>query len=87
MDVISDVSPYLVPIVGIDIWEHAYYLDYRNSREDYLKNIWKIVNWNMAEERLMAAKLTASNVPVNEFEFRREESLMRQKAPIGSIRL
>jgi len=56
-DPISDISPYVVPIIGIDVWEHAYYLDYRNARPQYLANIWKIINWQKAEERLIAAQL------------------------------
>ena len=56
-DPITDVSPYVVPIIGIDVWEHAYYLDYRNARPQYLQKIWKIINWQKAEERLIAAQL------------------------------
>lgn len=41
----------LIPILGIDVWEHAYYLQYKNVRADYVKAIWGIINWKNLEER------------------------------------
>jgi len=47
----------LVPMLGIDVWEHAYYLQYKSARVDYVKNIWKVVNWKNVEERYSKAKI------------------------------
>ncbi|KAK4683900.1 superoxide dismutase, Fe-Mn family, partial [Tremellales sp. Uapishka_1] len=43
-----------VPILGIDIWEHAFYLQYKNVKPDYLKAIWEVINFEEAEKRLTA---------------------------------
>ncbi len=51
---IMDLAPIQgAPILGIDVWEHAYYLKYQNKRADYLKNIWKIINWEFVSAKYL----------------------------------
>lgn len=45
-----------IPLLVCDIWEHAYYIDYRNGRPDYLKNWWKLINWEFVSNNFLREK-------------------------------
>jgi Fe-Mn family superoxide dismutase len=52
----------IVPLLMLDVWEHAYYLDYKNVRADYVKAFWNIANWDNVQQRFTAASEKTSGL-------------------------
>ncbi|WP_432353553.1 superoxide dismutase [Anaerotruncus rubiinfantis] len=49
----TPLSMGLRPVIALDVWEHAYYLDYQNKRKDYVQNWWNLVDWEFAEQNYL----------------------------------
>ena len=60
----ANVPAGIVPLFMVDMWEHAFYLDYLNVKADYVKAIWNIADWRNVAERLEAAKARAAGLIV-----------------------
>lgn len=52
----------LIPLLGVDVWEHAYYLQYKGMRADYVKSIWQVINWKNVAERYATATAGAERM-------------------------
>jgi len=58
----SNIPATLIPILQLDMWEHAFYLDYLNVKADYVKAFWNIANWADAQERFAAASAAQNGI-------------------------
>ena len=61
------VAERLRPLFGVDMWEHAYYLQYLNEKVKYVESIWNIINWEKAEDRLVNTKQWELFSPIRSF--------------------
>jgi len=52
MDIVKNKEGNVTPLLVIDVWEHAYYIDYKNRRPDFIENFFKIINWDIVNQRI-----------------------------------
>merc|ERR1712072_692995 len=61
-DPLTTVNPNLIPVLGVDIWEHAFYLQYKNVKPDYLNAIWSVINFDEADRRYTSGEAGTSKL-------------------------
>ena len=61
----TPITDDLVPLLTVDLWEHAYYIDYRNVRPNYLEGFWALANWEFAAANLSAQLISKRNCPTS----------------------
>lgn len=57
----SPIVEGMIPLLCIDVWEHAYYVDYRNRRADFVKSLWSLIDWSVVEDRYLQGIKHAKN--------------------------